>query len=73
MIDREKETDTERTRKAKVRSRNFQSSWVLVSCDVGEEIVCQFPKMEEEEEEEEAAAAGEGEEEKESEVQDKRM
>ncbi len=70
MIDREKETETERTRKAQVRSMNFQSCWVLVSCDIGEEIVCQFPQMEEEEEEE-AAAAGEGEEE--SEVRDKRM
>jgi hypothetical protein len=75
VIDREKETQTERTRKAKVRSMNFQSCWVLVSCDIGEEIVCQFPQMEEEEEEEEeeAAAAGEGEEEEESEVRDKRM
>lgn len=70
MIDREKETETERTRKAKVRSLNFQSCWVLVSCDIGEEIVCQLPQMEEEKEEE-AAAAGEGE--KESEVRDKRM
>jgi hypothetical protein len=53
---------------------NFQSCWVLVSCDIGEEIVCQLPQMEEEEEEEEeeeAAAAGEGEEE--SEVRNKRM
>jgi hypothetical protein len=51
---------------------NFQSCWVLVSCDIGEEIVCQFPQMEEEKEEE-AAAAGEGEGEEESEVRDKRM
>ncbi len=50
---------------------NFQSCWVLVSCDIGEEIVYQFPQMEEEGE---AAAAGEGEEEEEeSEVGDKRM
>lgn len=73
IIDREKEaeTETERTRKAKVSSMNFHSCWVLVSCDIGEEIVCQFPQMEEEGE---AAAAGEGEEEEEeSEVGDKRM
>jgi hypothetical protein len=67
VIDREKETQTERTRKAKVRSMNFQSCWVLVSCDIGEEIFCQLPQKEE------AAAAGGGGEEEESEVRDKRM
>jgi len=68
----ERKRQTERKRKAKVRNMNFQSCWVLVSCDIGEEIVCQLPQMEEEKEEE-AAAAGEGEGEEESEVRDKRM
>jgi hypothetical protein len=63
VIDREKETETERTRKAKVCSMNFQSCWVLDFCDIGEKIVCQFPQTEEEEQEEK----------EESEVRDMRM
>jgi hypothetical protein len=62
VIDREKETETERTRKAKERSMNFQP-WVLDSCDIGEKIVCKFPQTEEEEQQQEQK----------SEVRDKRM
>jgi hypothetical protein len=55
VIDREKETETERTRKAKVCSMNFQSCWVLDFCDIGEKIVCQFPQTEEEEQQQATA------------------